>query len=585
MAITVPKDSLPEGARIASGNTKDPVGVIEEGMVADRDVLAAQAERFAAQRMSGAQTYQEGANFSPDIIERVRTNTYQGITNFNKETIVALQGGEITRDGTFAGNNANFTGYYLEPAAKFVIPQMTPLLNMTPRDPMPGIDTINWRTVLDYFGGTGPTVAGAAVQQFGTPSALSYQFASLSNVAKLLAYRDVVSFESEIYGKMWQGDVRATVAAKLIPALMQEEEFWLINSGQRLWSPPPVGGLTTATTGGLLTAGTYWILVTALNANGETLAFGGATAVATSIVTTGSTSTITMNINCVPSATKYQVYAGIGATQPANSAMWLQGSATQFIGGSANTLNQPANTIRQGYFTVTLGLAAALTSGTAYSTVVTATNTAIVVKSTDANTLNMPLTIDGAQALIYNTYGTPGSLGIAGETPIIAMPSATNGALALADIDTVLENMYLSAHADPEYMFVSIKDHKKLSNLVAAGTNFRVTQQIGDGMSQLTAGQRVTKYINQTTGKVIDVIMLPYLMQGTIMIGSFTIPFPVSAIDKPPFRVGVNREMFAVEYPPDQSHWTQWGYAAYINITLINQFLGGWSLITGISLN
>jgi len=122
MAITVPKDSLPEGARIASGNTKDPVGVIEEGMVADRDVLAVQAERFAAQRMSGAQTYQEGANFSPDIIERVRANTYQGITNFNQETIDALQGGEITRDGTFAGNNANFTGYYLEPAAKFVIP-------------------------------------------------------------------------------------------------------------------------------------------------------------------------------------------------------------------------------------------------------------------------------------------------------------------------------------------------------------------------------------------------------------------------------------------------------------------------------
>src|SRR6266700_421957 len=578
--MAIDTSQLPEGARKSIGNTKNPVGVIEEGMIPDSSVLAHQAEQFAASR-SGGVAYQEGANFSPDIIERVRTNTYQGITNFNKETIDALQGGEITRDGTFAGNNANFTGYYLEPAAKFVIPQMTPLLNMTPRDTMPGIDTINWRTVLDYFGGTGPTVAGAAVQQFGTPSALSYQFASLSNVAKMLAYRDIVSFESELYGKMFQGDVRATVAAKLIPALMQEEEFWLINSGQRLWSPPPVNNLSTATTGGLLTAITYSPLVTAPNANGETLAFGGATAVASSIVTTGATSTITMNINCVPSATKYQVYAGIGATQPANSAMWLQGSATQFIGGSANTLNQPANTIRQGYFTVTLGLAAALTSGTAYSTVVTATNTAIVVKSTDANTLNMPLTIDGAQALIYNTYGTPGSLGIAGETPIIAQVASSNGALALSDVDTIFENMALSAHADPDYMFVSIKDHKKLSNLVAAGTNFRVTQQIGEGMAQLTGGQRVTKYINQTTGSVVNVVMLPYMMQGTIMFGSFSIPFPVATIDKPPFRVAVNREMWCVEYAPDQSHWTQWAYAAYLNETVINQFLGGWALLTG----
>jgi hypothetical protein len=187
--------------------------------------------------------------------------------------------------------------------------------------------------------------------------------------------------------------------------------------------------------------------------------------------------------------------------------------------------------------------------------------------------------------LIYNTYGPGGSLGIAGETPLIAQPAASNGSLALADLDTLLENMALSAHADPEYMFVSIKDHKKLSNLVAQGTNFRTTQTNDQGMATLVGGQRVTKYINQTTGRLMDVIMLPYLGQGTIMIGSFSIPFPVSAIEKPPFRVAVNREMWAVEYPPDQSHFTQWAYAAYLNETLINQFLGGWALLTGISLN
>src|SRR5258708_5539672 len=293
----------------------------------------------------------------------------------------------------------------------------------------------------------------------------------------MLAYYDSVTFESEIYGKMWQGDVRATIAAKLIPALKQIEEFWLINSGQRLWAPSPVFNLSTATTGGLLAAGTYWFLVTASNANGETLAFGGSTAVGASIVTTGTTSTITMSIPTVPSATAYRVYAGIGSTQPANSAMWLQGSATQFIGGSATTLNQPTNVLRQGYFTATFGLAAALPSGTAYPTIVTATNTAIVAKSTDSNTLNLPLSFDGAQSLIYLNSGAAGSLGIAGETPIIAQPAAATGALALSDIDTILENMALSAHADPEYMFVSIKDHNKLSNLGALATNCRVTQR------------------------------------------------------------------------------------------------------------
>lgn len=574
--MAIDASQLPEGAQKSVGNTKNPVGVIEEGMVRDGDVLAAQAERFVAARAAGGQAYQQGATMSDDVIERVQKNAFQGLVNLNQETINALQQGDVNRDGTFAGNNANFTGYYLEPAAKFVIPQMTPLRNMTPRDSMPGIDTVNWRTVLDYFGGTGPTVAGAAVQQFGTPSALSYQFASLSNVAKMLAYRDSVTFESELYGKMWQGDVRATIAAKLIPALMQEEEFWLINSGQKLWPPAPVFNVSTATTGGTITAATNWIKVTAVNANGETQAIQ---TTAISIPTTGSTSTVTFSIPCVPSATKYNVYVGTGSTQPADSAMWLQSATTQF--GGASALNQPSNIIRQGYFTVT-ATAAWATSGTALSTVTS--NTAIVVKSTDASTLNLPLTFDGSQALIYNTFGAAGSMGIAGETPLIVQPAAATGALALSDIDTTLESMYLSAHADPDYIFTGVKDHKKLSNLVAAGTNFRVTQQIGAGMGDLTAGQRVTKYINQTTGKLMDVIMLPYLGQGTIMIGSYSIPFPVTAIDKPPFRVGVNREMWAVEYPPDQSHFTQWAYAAYLNETLINQYLGGWALINGISL-
>jgi hypothetical protein len=79
--------------------------------------------------------------------------------------------------------------------------------------------------------------------------------------------------------------------------------------------------------------------------------------------------------------------------------------------------------------------------------------------------------------------------------------------------------------------------------------------------------------------------MLPYMMQGTIMVGSFTIPFPVSAIEKSPFRIEYNRDMWAVEYPPDQGHITQWMYSAFVNETVINQWLGGWALLTGITLS
>lgn len=584
----VDMSQLPPGAQISYGNTgKTPVGVIDEtpplaGFTDEGNVLARQAQEIAAQRGYAVPPLQRGEKLSPDVVERVQT--FQGVNPLamTNQTLNGLVNGNITRDQAFVGNNANFTGYYLEPAAKYIIPQYTPLRNRMPRLPGPGIDTINWRAIVDYFGGSGPTVAAAALQQQSSPNKLSYSWVNASNVFKMLSQADVVTFETEIYGKSFEGDPRATIAAKLIPALMLLEEMWLINSAQKLWAPPPVFNLSTATTGGTIAAATNWILVTAVNANGESLATGGATATAASLVTTGSTSTVTFNIPRVPSATKYNVYVGTGTTQPANTAMWLQSAASQF--GGATALNDTGG-FGTGYITVT-ATAAWATSGTAYSTTVTAGNTAIVSKSTDSNTLNLPLTYDGIQALTYINAGAASTLYTQGETPVIRQPASASGSLALSDVDSFLEAMFMNAQADPEVLFVSVKDHKKLSYLVANGTNIRINATMdASSLGNFIGSARVVKYLNQTTGRLMDVVMLPRLMQGTIIAASFELPFPVSTITRPPLRVEYNREYWALEYPPDQSHPTQWEYAAYCNATVVNQFLGGTGILNGISLN
>lgn len=68
--------------------------------------------------------------------------------------------------------------------------------------------------------------------------------------------------------------------------------------------PAPVqAALATATTGGTITAGTYRYVVTAINANGETIASNEQT-----IVTTGSTSTVTVSWGAVTGATGYKLY-------------------------------------------------------------------------------------------------------------------------------------------------------------------------------------------------------------------------------------------------------------------------------------
>src|SRR5258708_4901603 len=462
---------------------------------------------------------------------------------------------------------------------------MTPLTDMTPRVAMPGIDKVNYRTVLDLFGGNGPSISSGVLDQGQSPSKVNYSWKDLAYTAKMEAISDVVTFETEIYGRSFQGDPLALASAKLIPALKQIQEFNYINWGVKCWAPAPPNGGATAATGGTVLANTYWAIVTAVNAQGETLAYGGATPVAVSVVTTGTTSTLSFNIFRVPGAVSYRVYIGIGGTQPANTAMWLQTAATQF--GGATALNDPGNGVKQGYFTVTMSAPPA-TSGTAYSTVVTAGNLAqMLAGSSYAGNTGAPLTFDGMLALIFQNAGTANAFGTAGETPLVVTPAAANGALALSDIDNLHLNGFLNAQADYDYLFCGVSDHKKVSALVAQGTNARILLNANDADAQrnLVAGYRASAYINQTTGKIIPIVMLPYLTQGTIVFGSFELPTTLQGIDLQPWRIGYNKPMWSQVYPPDQSHPTQTMVAAYANECPMNQYLGGWAAVTGISLN
>lgn len=576
-------EQLPPGTQI-SGSGKEIAGVIDERLETEGDLLAYQAARMARARNGGI-AYEAGAELPDDFVESVRKHNlpaqYLG-RSVSADTINSLQQGTLNRDQQWVGNNADWTGYYLEPLAKYVVPFDTPFRNMLPRSPSVGIDIENWRAITSVFNGLGPTVGNFILPQGASPgpNVAQYVWVNKSNLLRQLAWSDVVTFETELFGRMFEPDVRAKVASKLAPSLMLGQESWYLNAAQNLWGPPPPNSPSTSTTGGTVGAGTWWIIVTAANTNGETLAYGGSSPKAISQVTTGTTSTITFNIMRVPNATKYNVYMGANATQPANSAMWLQSATTQF--GGASALNDPGG-LAQGWMTVTC-TAAPATSGTAYSTVVTAGNTAIAFSSGGGGTpANTPLTFDGIQSLIYLNSGTLSTVGEGGETAAVGFVADTQGVLAKTDIDKQLENMYYNSRANPECMLVSVKDHKAISNIVAQSTNFRViTPPTQGGLSDLVGGARATKWVNQTTGRLMDIIMCPYLMQGTIVFVSLNLPFQVAEIDKPPLRVSVNREMWAVEYPPDQAHKTQWAYAAFTSETLVSQYLGGQGVLSGI---
>jgi hypothetical protein len=587
-------DQLPPGSqRAGEGNL--PAGVLDERIQTDQDVLLNQALMISRAKQGVPYSGQE---FPAEFLNRVKqhnTPNQYVHQHLSQETINSLAQSSLSRSGQagelYEGSNSEWTGYYLEPLAKFIMPVDTPVKNMLPRTPSVGIDVENWRAIVDVFGGSGPALSNFIMAQSttNTTSTLglaNYSWVSKSNLLRQLAWTDQITFETELFSRMYEPDVRAKIAAKLIPALMLGQELAYITSGQQSWSPAPANGLSTATAGGTITAATNWILVTAANVQGESLAWSIAPAttaipLAASIATTGTTSTVTFNINRVPGATKYNVYVGTGSTQPANSAMWLQSATTQF--GGATALNDPGG-FAAGYFTVT-ATAAWATSGTAYSTVISsgAPATPPYMAALGTTPANYILTFDGFMALAMLNAGTLSTVGVGGETSAVRRPADAGGILAKSDIDAHLEAMYLNARANPECMLVSVKEHKALSNIVYNSNNFNIfTNPTQAGVSDLVGGARATKWVNQTTGRLMDIIMCPYLPQGTIVFLSLQLPFPVVEINQAPVRVSVNREMWSVMYPPDQSHLTQWAYGAYTSETLVDQYLGGLGLISGI---
>lgn len=80
-------------------------------------------------------------------------------------------------------------------------------------------------------------------------------------------------------------------------------------------------------------------------------------------------------------------------------------------------------------------------------------------------------------------------------------------------LDVCLEDLYLQRRLDPEYIFVSAKDHKAITQSVIEGTNF-----CGPSVSSMTL---LMRYVNQTTGRLSHFVILPGLPQGNVILGFF----------------------------------------------------------------
>jgi hypothetical protein len=461
-------------------------------------------------------------------------------------------------------------GHELEAPAKVIVPVITPLVNLLPRRRGSGVDIVHWKAItsFDTARNWGVVADGA------TPSQVTYAVANLQNTMQTIGLLNAVTFQAQWRGRSLESDVRARRAAELLFQLKMVEERWLLGASAYLMVPPaPV--VSTAATGGTVAAGTYWVKVTAKNAQGETTGSS-----ATKIVTTGATSTISVTIFTVPNATQYNVYIGSGGTLPADSAMWLQASisgvnAPQPAIGANVTLADgltvmPSGETQPGILVVTL-TAPPATSGTALSTV--SANTAKTYVDGSGN----PLMWDGviAQALLNTSLANGPTLGAQ-----VAQPAAATGLLALSDIDNLLSAMYLQAAGDPDYIVMNPLDNVRLTNLVVNAGQLRYVVQSDDGAQQasVTAQYRVTRYLNKSTGKEMPILLDRYCPQGMMVFLPLSMPFPTPEVDTA-IEIETNQDYWGVDYAVTDSNFR---FAAYVDEVVKVRYLGGLGVLRGI---
>lgn len=507
-----------------------------------------------------------------DIYRNTSAPNIQDKGDISQQTLDLVKNSQadIQRAGT--NLSTGFLGYDLQAPAAMLVPYLTPILNMTPRQQGVGIDVHHWKAVTDLFGGNGPLSVIGAVDDGGSPSFVARTVTPMQNTFQTIGLQDSLTFQAEWRGMSFEGDLRAVLTAQLLYALKLVEENWLINMSDYLWTPP-VPLVTPSTTGGsLASTNPYWLAITAVNATGETLSTG---ILGPFTIASGSTGSLALTLFTVPNATKYNVYAATAASKPAATAMYLQSASSNF--GGASALNQPS-IYTAGSFSATM--TSLTSSGTALSSVTS--NTAMVKPSANST----PLTFQGIQALVYSNAGNISNInsGTGALKSLVMQPAATTGYLALSDIQLLFLNMFNASRANPEYLFVSPMDSITVTGLVTAAGNTRVVVSADNFAEQnsLIAGYRVTKILNEVTGRLVDVVSLPYLPQGTIIAGSMTFPYPVAGYNEPPFRVIYNRDYYGVDYAPTQNNPTSWGFGDFVDETLVMEFIGGWGMINGI---
>jgi hypothetical protein len=426
---------------------------------------------------------------------------------------------------------SGFVPFDLVAPSRLIYPVYSPLRNKIPRTPGQGTS----RRVKVVTGVSGSQTGGQGVIDISIPELVSgssisgtwplnlpasgsqtaidlnvpYQFFGLTEALSWLAQFGGQGFE----------DISALANLILLQEFMLAEEYALLAATPTVLAAPGAPTLTARTPGSnetALTNGTYYVYTTAVNFYGETIA-GTVSSSSGSL----SSQVLDVTISPVAGAQTYNVYIGTSAS-PASCYLQV---GTSYQGATTYSGIQSANSV--GGHKITLQSTVATSANGSPPTVDTGTG-----KST--RMAGMIPTLSG-QAATAGVYPTSPS---AWEAGYINQNLGTH--LSISAVNTALQSLFDggtgispgSFRADPAELIGEGGDIMRMSNdIVQSGqaTTYQllINQNEVDG---ITSGAAVSQFQNPITRSKVQLLVHPWLTQGTAMLMSYTLPFTWSNV-------------------------------------------------------
>lgn len=415
--------------------------------------------------------------------------------------------------------SSGFVPFDLMPFVRTIYPVYTPLRNKIPRVPgqgeyhrgkilasisgsLPGsLGSLQDDSTSEFFGGAGFSSWPNALPASGTQTAydliIPYKFFALTEGTSWLAQFQGQGFD-DIYG---------LASLVLLQEFMLLEEHDILASSSQALSAPAAPTATARSAGAGETPLTFtgtdlWITVTALDFWGETAYAGGNVTEVTNA--TSGTSVVDVTIQPSAGCLGYAIYVGSGTVNPGRAAFYRfqTNSLGGFVGAIKFTL--------QGAVPVTGANPPAADTGTG-----------------NANRMESIISVLSGRAYNNGAGPYPGP----GSSPAVNagyFNDAVGTTFNIATLQSALQQMYNGStgyFANPSEIVTSANDATVLAESIisesVAAYQLRIQQSEVGG---ITGGVAVSNVVNPVTRSMPEILVHPYLTQGTALLLSYTLP-------------------------------------------------------------